>query len=198
LRVASGGVDLLEAGSAQFERVVTSIPAEAWRNPTPCEMTVREVVDHVVAGNIFATRLLAGASTAEAVADLENYSSGADPLGAVASTCASQQSAFAAAAAAALAAVGELRALHHPIGDISLETFFRFRLGDLVVHAWDVAVGAGLDRSLDPAVVEGLWGIVEPHIDDMREMGAYGNSAGNLPADASTQTRLLDAFGRQG
>ena len=196
MRVASGGVDLLEAGTAQFERVVASIPPEAWHNPTPCEMTVREVVDHVVAGNIFATRLLAGASTAEAVADLENYTSGADPLGAVASTCASQQSAFAAAAEAA--AAGEVRALHHPIGDISLETFFRFRLGDLVVHAWDVAVGAGLDRSLDPAVVEGLWVIVEPHIDDMREMGAYGNSSGNLPADASTQTRLLDAFGREG
>jgi len=189
-------VDLLEAGTAQFERVVTSIPPEAWGNPTPCDMTVREVVDHVIAGNIFATRLLAGASTAEAVADLENYTSGADPLGAVASTCASQQSAFAAAAEAA--AVGEVRALHHPIGDISLETFVRFRLGDLVVHAWDVAVGAGLDTSLDPAVVEGLWVIVEPHIDDMREMGAYGNSAGNLPADASTQTRLLDAFGREG
>ena len=73
-------MDLLEAGTAQLERVVTPIPPEAWRNPTPCEMTVREV---------------------------------------------------------------------------------------------------------------------EPHFDDMREMGAFGNSSGNLPMDASTQTRLLDAFGRQ-
>jgi len=182
-------VDLLEAGTAQFERVVAAIPPGAWANPTPCDMTVREVVDHVVAGNLFATRLLAGASTAEAVAGLENYSSDADPLGAVATSCASQRSAFAAA--------DEDRLLHHPNGDISLETFFRFRLGDLVVHAWDLAVGAGLDPSLDPAVVEALWTVVEPHVEEMRRMGAYGNSTGELPADAPTQTRLLDAFGRR-
>jgi hypothetical protein len=88
--------------------------------------------------------------------------------------------------------------LHHPSGDISVDTFVRFRLGELVVHAWDLAVGAGLDPSLDPAVVEGLWVLVEPHLDEMRSMGTFGDGAsGNLPEDASTQTRLLDAFGRR-
>jgi hypothetical protein len=62
--VASGIVDLLQAAAAQFERIVASLPAETWDNATPSNITVREIVDHVVAGNIFAIRLLAGASAA--------------------------------------------------------------------------------------------------------------------------------------
>jgi uncharacterized protein (TIGR03086 family) len=188
--VASGIVDLLHAAAAQFERIVASLPAEAWDNATPSDITVREIVDHVVAGNIFAIRLLAGASAAEATVGLDANHLGDDPLFAVSATCESQWSAFAGA--------DEDRALHHPSGDISVDTFVRFRLGELVVHAWDLAVGAGLDPSLDPAVVEGLWVLVEPHLDEMRSMGTFGDSAsGNLPEDASTQTRLLDAFGRR-
>jgi uncharacterized protein (TIGR03086 family) len=188
--VASGIVDLLQAAAAQFERIVASLPAETWDNATPSDITVRETVDHVVAGNIFAIRLLAGASAAEATAGLDADHLGDDPLFAVSATCESQWSAFAGA--------DEDRVLHHPSGDISVDTFVQFRLGELVVHAWDLAVGGGLDRSLDPAVVEGLWDMVEPHLDEMRSMGTFGDGAsGKLPEDASNQTRLLDAFGRR-
>jgi uncharacterized protein (TIGR03086 family) len=183
-------VSLLEAATAQLERIVTSIPLDQWDKPTPCDLVIHEVVDHVVAGNVFAVRLLAGASTAAATAGLDGDQLGADPLSAVSTSCASQ--------AAAFAAVDANRALHHPIGEISVETFIRFRLGELVVHAWDLAVGAGIDATLDPALVEGLWVLVAPHLDEMRRMGSFGNGASNnLPPDASTQTRLLDAFGRR-
>jgi uncharacterized protein (TIGR03086 family) len=188
--IASRIVDLLQAAAAQFERIVASLPADAWDDATPCDITVREVVDHVVAGNIFAVRLLAGASAAEATAGLDADHLGDDPLFAVSASCKSQWSAFAGAA--------EDRVLHHPSGDISVDTFVRFRLGELVVHAWDLAVGGGLDPSLDPAVVEGLWVLVEPHLDEMRSMGTFGDGAsGSPPQDAPTQTRLLDAFGRR-
>jgi uncharacterized protein (TIGR03086 family) len=183
-------VDLLQAAAAQFERTVAALPAEAWDNDTPCDITVREVVDHVVAGNIFAVRLLAGAPAAKATAALDADHLRDDPLFAVSASCGSQWSTFAGA--------DEDRVLHHPSGDISVDTFVRFRLGELVVHAWDLAVGGSLDPSLDPAVVEGLWDLVEPDLDEMRSMGTFGDGAsGNLPEDASTQTRLLDAFGRR-
>ena len=43
-----------------------------------------------------------------------------------------------------------------------------------------------------------LWDMVEPHLDEMRSMGTFGDGAsGNLPEAASNQTRLLDAFGRR-
>jgi uncharacterized protein (TIGR03086 family) len=183
-------VDLLEAGTAEFERVVASLAPDAWGNPTPCDLTVREVVDHVVAGNIFAVRLLAGASAIAATEDLETDQLGADPVEAVSTSCAGQLSAFAAADGS--------QPLHHPSGDISLQTFVRFRLGELVVHAWDVAVGADLDATLDPAVVDGLWTLIAAHLDEMRRMGTFGAGAStNLPGDASPQDRLLDAFGRR-
>lgn len=190
MSVASRIVDLLRAATAQFERIVVSLPAEAWENATPSDITVREVIDHVVAGNIFAVRLLAGASAVEATAGLDEDHLGEDPRLAVSASCEDQWAAFAGA--------DDDRVLHHPAGDISLDTFLRFRLGELVVHAWDLAVGGGVDTSLDPAVVEGLWVMVEPHLDEMRRMGTFGDGASHsLPEDASTQRRLLDAFGRR-
>jgi uncharacterized protein (TIGR03086 family) len=183
-------VQILELATAQFERTVAAVPSSSWGNITPCDITVREVVGHVVAGNVFAVRLLAGASTAEAVAGLDADQLGDDLLAAVTTTGERQLAAFAAA--------DQARLLHHPIGDITFETFVRFRLGELAVHAWDLAIGADLDPSLDAPVVDGLWTMVQPHLDDMRTMGAFGDGpSGTLPPDAPHQSLLLDAFGRR-
>lgn len=182
-------LDVVEEATAQFERIAGEVAPTAWENGTPCDITVREVVDHVVAGNIFAVRLLAGASAADATAGLDTDHLGDDPLSALATSCQSQLKAFAAA--------DQARLLHHPSRDISFETFVRFRLGELVVHAWDIAVGAELDPSLDAPVVEALWAMVLPHLEEMRGMGTYGAGASDLPADASLQSRVLDAFGRR-
>lgn len=182
-------MNLFAAAGAQLVRIVGSLPSASWDNPTPADLTVREVVDHVVAGNLFAVRLLAGASAADAVAGLDTDQLGNDPLAAVTTSCEAQQTAFAKA--------NQQLLLHHPSGDISYETFVRFRLGDVVIHAWDIAIGAALDPTLDPALIDALWPMVEPHLDDMRAMGVYGTGATNtLPPDAPTQHRLLNAFGR--
>ena len=76
--------------------------------------------------------------------------------------------------------------------------FLRFRLVDLVVHAWDLLRAAHLDETLDPLVVVELMSVVEPHLDDMLSFGAYGDGpSGTLPPDAPPQARLLDWFGRR-
>ncbi|MFI5707687.1 maleylpyruvate isomerase family mycothiol-dependent enzyme [Kribbella sp. NPDC051620] len=183
-------MNLFAAAGAELIRIVSAVQPDAWNNNTPADLTVREVVDHVAAGNIFATRLLAGASAVEAVAGLDADQLGDNPLATLTCSCEAQEQAFATADQALV--------LHHPSGDISYDTFVRFRAGELVVHAWDIAVGAGLDPTLDPAVVSALWTIVEPHVDSMRAMGTYGPGASNtLPPDASPQSLLLDAFGRR-
>lgn len=188
--VASPVVDLFAAADAQLTRIVSSVPATSWDNLTPADLTVREVVDHIVAGNIFAVRLLSGASATEATADLDTDQLGADPLSALATSCEAQRVAFATA--------DHNRPLHHPSGDITFETFVRFRLGELVVHAWDIAIGADLDPALDPQLTDHLWGMVKPHLTEMQSMGTFGPGASNtLPPDAPTQAYLLDAFGRR-
>ena len=183
-------MDLLIAAGHTFERLVAAIPVTAWENGTPCGISVREVVDHVVAGNVFSALLLSGVPRAEARAALSGDHIGDDPVGAVVVSCARQHAAFSAADPASL--------VPHPGGDLSLRKFLRYRVGDLAVHAWDVAQGAGLDDTLPPHLVDGLWEMVAPHVDEMRTMGTFGDGASqNLPADTPLQVRLLDAFGRR-
>lgn len=178
---------LFETASVQFRDVVASLRQADWTLPTNCEVSVRELVEHVVAGNEFAVRLLSGA--ADARSGIDGIRLGPDPVGQLERSCHAQTEAFARASRA--------RPLRHPSGDVDFETFVRFRLGDLTIHAWDVAVAADLDTTLEPALVAALWTLVEPHLEAMQAMGAYGAGAsGRLAPDTDAQCRLLDAFGR--
>jgi uncharacterized protein (TIGR03086 family) len=183
-------MDLVAAASAEFERVVAALPANSWDRTTPSEVSVRELVEHVVAGNLFTAGLLAGRSRDEARGAVGDDPLGDDPLVAVTASCAAQREAFAAAPADAT--------VPHPNGDLTAEAFLRFRLVDLVVHAWDLTRATGLDERLDPAVVGGLWELVEPHLPEMLAFGAYGaGPSPDLPDAAPLQIKLLDAFGRR-
>ncbi|MEV6288652.1 maleylpyruvate isomerase N-terminal domain-containing protein [Kribbella sp. NPDC051770] len=159
--------DFLARATADFLARAEAIPSAAFGNHTPCDVSVGEVMDHVVAGNIFAARLLAGASAAEATADLDTPP--ADRLAALHTTCAAQLAAFADADRGSV--------FHHPSRDIDYATFARFRLGELVIHGWDLTVGAGQGNGLDPLLAENLWTLVEPHLEEMQAMGTYGTSS---------------------
>ena len=122
-------VELIDAASAEFERVVRQLPADSWERPTPSDVSVRELVEHVVVGNRIT---VAG-----------------------------------------------------PKGSIPAAAYLRFRLVDLVVHAWDLLRAARLDETVDPHIVVALSEVVEPYLDDMLAYGAYGaGPSGTLPADA--------------
>jgi uncharacterized protein (TIGR03086 family) len=183
-------VELIDAASTEFERVVRRLPADVWDRPTPSQISVRELVEHVVVGNRFTALLLAGVDRDEARARLAGDQLGGDPVAAVIDSSRRQAEAFAATPADRLVA--------GPRGDIPAVAFLRFRLVDLVVHAWDLLRAAGLDETLDPGVVERLSSTVEPHLDELLAHGAYGEGpSGALPADAAPQDRLLDWFGRR-
>lgn len=183
-------MQLIDAASAEFERVVRELPGDSWSRTTPAEVTVRELVEHVVVGNRFTALLLAGVGRDVARERLGGDQLGDDPLAAVVESAGRQAEGFAAAPPD--------QAVPHPNGDISAAAFLRFRLVDLVVHAWDLLRAADLDETLDPTVVSGLWSSVEPHLPEMLAFGAYGDGpSGNLSLDATLQARLLDAFGRR-
>jgi uncharacterized protein (TIGR03086 family) len=183
-------VELIDAASAEFERVVRRLPADSWDQPTPSEMSVRELVAHVVVGNRFTALLLAGVDRDEARTMLTGDQLGDDPVGAVVESARRQAQAFAATPPGQLVA--------GPKGSVSAAAFLRFRLVDLVVHAWDLLRAARLDETLDPRTVVALSTLVEPHLADMLAYGAYGaGPSGTLSPDASPQDRLLDWFGRR-
>jgi uncharacterized protein (TIGR03086 family) len=183
-------VDLIDAASAEFERVVRGLPADCWQWSTPSQMSVRELVDHVVVGNRLTALLLAGVDREEARTRLTGDQLGADPVAAVVESAGRQAQAF--------AATPPEQPVSGPRGDIPAVAFLRFRLIDLVVHAWDLLRAAHLDETLDPRVVAGLMEMVEPHLDDLLAYGAYGSGpSGTLPGEASMQSQLLDWFGRR-
>ncbi len=183
-------VELIDAASAEFERVVRRLPTDSWDRPTPSEISVRELTEHVVVGNRFTALLLAGVDRDEARAVLTGDQLGDDPVAAVIDSARRQAQAF------AVTPPGQPVA--GPNGDVPAEAYLRFRLVDLVVHAWDLLRAARLEETLDPAVVIDLMKVVEPHLDDMLAFGAYGEGpSGTLPPDGPPQNRLLDWFGRR-
>lgn len=183
-------VELIDAASDEFVRVVRQLPTDCWQWPTPSQMSVRDLVAHVVVGNRFTALLLAGVERDEARSLLVGDQLGVNPVAAVVESAGRQARAFAATPAD--------QSVPGPKGIIPCVAFLRFRLVDLVVHAWDLLRAAGLDETLDRLVVAGLMEIVEPHLGDMLAYGAYGSGpSGTLPHDASSQTRLLDWFGRR-
>jgi len=183
-------VGLIDEASAEFERVVRQLPADSWDRPTPSDISVRELVEHVVVGNRFTALLLAGADREHARHLVEGDQLGGDPVAAVVESARRQARAF--------AETPPGQPVAGPRGDIPAAAFLRFRLVDLVVHAWDLLRAAALDETLDPRVVAGLMAVVEPHLDDILAYGAFGSGPSNtLPTDASPQSRLLDCFGRR-
>lgn len=183
-------MELIDAASAEFERVVRQLPVDVWDRPTPSDIPVRALVEHVVVGNRFTVLLLAGVERGEARASLTGDVLGDDPLAAVVDSARLQAEAFARTPPDQL--------VDGPAGAVSARAFLRFRLIDLVVHAWDLLRAADLDETLDESTVVELATLVEPNLDDLLAYGAYGDGpSGTLPADASPQARLLDWFGRR-
>lgn len=183
-------MELIGAASAEFERVVRQLPASSWDRPTPSDVSVRELVEHVVVGNRLTALLLTGVGRDEARARLSDDQLGDDPVAAVVDSARHQAEAFAAASPE--------QSVPGPNGDIPAAAFLRFRLVDLVLHAWDLLRGAQLDETLDPLLVDRLLTLVKPHLDDMLAYGAYGEGpSGTSPPEGPAQLRLLDWFGRR-
>jgi uncharacterized protein (TIGR03086 family) len=183
-------VELIEAASGEFERVVRELPSQSWDRATPSQLSVRELVEHVVAGNRFTASLLAGLDREQARVELAGDQLGDDPVAAVADSAARQARAF--------AATPLDQPVAGPNGDVPAAAYLRFRLVDLVVHAWDLRRAAELDETLDPQIVEQVARLVEPHLDEMLAFGAYGDGpSGTLAPDAPPQLQLLDWFGRR-
>jgi uncharacterized protein (TIGR03086 family) len=182
--------ELIDAASAEFERVVRQLPSDCWERPTPSDMSVHDLIEHVVVGNRFTALLLGGVDRDEARTMLTGDQLGDDPVAAVLESARVQAQAF--------AAMPLEQPVAGPRGRVPVAAYLRFRLVDLVVHAWDLLRAARLDETLDPRVVAGVVKMVEPHLDEMLAYGAYGaGPSGTVPGDASPQSRLLDWFGRR-
>lgn len=172
-----------------FGRYVHAVTPEQWSAPTPCtEWSVRDLVNHLTAEQLWVPEMLAGAR----VPDVGDRFDG-DVLGA--DTVASWDAA-AEAAMATLAEPGALdRTVHLSYGDRSALGYCREMTVDAIVHGWDLAEGIHADSRMSPAAVEFALAEVTPVASALPASGFFAEAVPVEPG-ADPQTRLLALMGR--
>jgi uncharacterized protein (TIGR03086 family) len=185
---------VLQAARDDFTDRLTAIGPDQWELPTPCNpWTVRGLVEHLVRGERMTVLLLAGTSRDDTLAAM------AEPLPTIPADLVAAFDARADEAADAFAELGALeRTCHHPVGDIPGSQLLGFRIGDLALHAWDLARAIKADETLRPEVVEAVWEALAPMAPFIGETGFFGDGpSGSVPDDAPLQVRVLDVSGRR-
>lgn len=171
--------------SRDFEAVTRRVPDPMWDAPAPPEgWTTRDVVRHLVE---WVPSFLRDGSSVEIT---PGPSVDEDPVGA--------WTHFAGQVEQVLAdprVHGQLFS-HGRAGDHALdEAIQTFVLGDVVMHTWDLAKGAGIDVVLDPEVVHSLVEGLRPMGDFLEQSGQYGPVV-PTPEGASEQDELIGLIGR--
>ena len=185
-------LEALTRATAGYEQRLAAIGADQWDEPSVCiGWTVKDVADHVLGGNRFAAALAGGASSDDALAEAIMASFDGDPVARFAESASSQLDAF--------KRPGALDAMvRHPQGDISGRTFLYYRVGDLLLHGWDLARSTGGDDQLDDDLVPDVWREYQSLLPAATESGAFGQGpTDDLPDDAPLAIRLLDVTGRR-
>jgi uncharacterized protein (TIGR03086 family) len=185
-------MDLAEAHARALDAtraVVAGVRPEQWDAASVCDAwDVRELVNHVVAGNWWVAPLVEGKTIADVGDRYDGDVLGDDPLDAY---DASMQG-----AAAAFRAPG---AMDTPVavsyGPVPGSVYCGHRLIDVLVHGWDVASSTGQPTELDPDLVAVALEVVEPQIDMLAASGMFGTSS-EPPRGASDEQRLLALLGR--
>jgi len=164
------------------------VASDDWARPTPCdEWSVRDLVNHVVGGNVRYVMILAGEPADAVVRTRDHDWLGSDPLGSFDDAFARVTESF--AEPGILAAT-----VRHPrSGAVTGAQLRLLRVNELTVHAWDLARAIDSDDRLDARVVSWLLEGLEP----LRStLGLHEpDPADDLPA-AGPQGRLLRLFGR--
>lgn len=184
--------EALDRARVQFSVRLDAVSAEQWALPTPCdEWDVRGLVNHVVTADTTTVRLLDGATREATLALIGVDHLGPDPVAAYGQSAAAQAAAFRVPGALDLI-------VPHPAFDMPGSRLLDFRVGDTLLHAWDLARAIGGDERLDPDVVEFVWLSLAPLADVLPTTGAFGEGrTGALDDDAPLQLRLLDLSGRR-
>lgn len=132
---------------ARFADAVRTVQPGQWQLPSPCDgWSVRDVVDHVVAGERFVVSVMSGAPLAASVEASVGLDPDDDDVLRQVSTAAEK----------ALDAFNSPldQMVEHPVGSIPARLFLEYRIIDELGHTWDIGQATGNDVHLDPATVD--------------------------------------------
>ena len=176
---------------ASVRPIVAGIRDDQWDLPTPCEgWTVRDLLNHIVAGNLWAAALARGRTIDEVGSALDGDMLHAGPLAAYEMSAESAASVF------------ELPgALDAPCavsyGPVPGSVYAGHRFIDVLIHGWDLASATGQPTDMDPGLVDACWEVVRPQLSLLQGSGEFGAAQPGVAGDeGDSQASLLAALGR--
>jgi len=186
-------VDLPEVHARALARTrdyVAGVGADQWQQQSVCdEWNVRELVNHVVGGNLWVPELVGGKSIAAVGDRLDGDMLGDDPTAAY--------DASTAGAAASFRAPGAMETMVGvSYGPVPGEVYCGYRFIDVLIHGWDIAKSTGQDTALPPDLVDACVEVVAPQKDLLAGSGMFGEDA-SATAGSDRQSQLLASLGRQ-
>ena len=176
------------AAMAIFGNVLVQVDDEHLELETPCAgWDVQALISHVVLGDAAIPLLFAGEPLPSTMT-IDTSILGPNPVATWRGT--------------ALAAIDALRApgameqiVAHPIGDRPGSTVARFRLVDVLTHAWDLATAIGVDVEIPEHLADEVLDFLYPMIDQLRESAVFGPPVAP-PDGAPAWQRMLGLLGR--
>ena len=171
--------------------VVARTDRAQWTDATPCDgWDVQALLNHLVAGNLWAAELGSGRTIEEIGDRLDGDVLGDNALAAF--------DASAQAAAMTFEAAGALDApCAVSYGPVPGSVYAGHRFIDVLIHGWDLATATGQDATLDPELVDAASRLLHDQAEMVRASGMFGEDL-LVPAGTGTQTQLLAFIGRKG
>ena len=180
-------VHQLAAGEVDFR--IRQILPEYWDASTPCdEWDVYDLVAHCVIENMRAALILEKAPFEEVMA-LDTEVVAEDPEMAWEVSWRNAVAAFASADLDDQVELGQQA--------ITAIEFLRIRACDLAVHAWDLAIGLGVDERIDEEVLSATLPWARRRRDQMARMPELFDPPIQRAGQADPQTELIEIFGRE-
>ncbi len=180
-------IALFDAPAAQADRVVAAVRDDQLADPTPCtDWRVRDVINHVVTGNLLFAAIVAGTPRPDRSRD----HLGDDPLAAFRDSVAQLSEAF--------AKHDVLSGTYAtPVGEGPGALLVHLRFNELMAHSWDIAKATGQSTDFDPELVAQSQAIFAAVPVLPRGDGKPFRDAQPVPPGATDADRLAAFLGRQ-
>jgi uncharacterized protein (TIGR03086 family) len=189
LELVLGTPEAHQRTCVRFGELVATVAPDQWDLPTPCaEWTVRQLVNHVTAEDLWTVPLVAGRTIDEVGSAYDGDVLGDQPI-----------TAHHDAADAARAAVADVEdvagVVHLSFGDTPVGEYLAQLAADHLIHGWDLAQAIGADDRMDPDLVAACGSWFDTVEAMYRDAGVVGPRP-SVDTDADAQTTLLARFGR--
>ena len=184
--IPSAATDQLAHVMAFTGDLIDGIRPDKWAAATPCAAwTVRELVNHLVAGNLVFIAILGNQQVPDRTAD----HLGDDPPAAYRSSAGSLLAAFAQPGVAN-------RIYQAPIGPAPGAALLHIRITEALVHGWDIAQATSRHAEFPAEVAEQELAISRRMLGGVPRNGRFGPAL-DLPADAPAIDRLAAFLGHR-